>query len=91
MLQVATQLLVRLRLEEIERIELEGRPEQRAAIPQALLDGPLGSDLRKTHAEGTLWKHQSLALKRLGDGENVVAATGTASANRSSSNTERWR
>ena len=64
---------------EIERIELAGRPEQRATIPQALLSGSLGSDLRKSHPDGTLWKHQSLALKQLGDGENVVIATGTAS------------
>ncbi len=76
---VTEQLIQELALDVVERIDLEGRPEERLPIPVALLTGPLGRFLRSRYPTSTLWRHQALALTNLLEGGNVVVATGTAS------------
>jgi DEAD/DEAH box helicase domain-containing protein len=64
----------------VERIDVPPRPERREPLPQAFASGPIGEWLRKSLAhDGSLWRHQSLALAEIDDGSNIVLATGTAS------------
>lgn len=66
-------------LDVVERVELPGRPERRAAIPKNYLNGPLRQWLTALFPEGKIWSHQTLALNEIAAGANVVVATGTAS------------
>ena len=79
MKQVAVELIRSLNMEVVERIDLEGRPEQYLEIPRALLHSPLGTDLQRLYPALTLWRHQAIGLQRLLKGHNVAVATGTAS------------
>lgn len=79
MKDVAAQLVQALNLEVVESLDLQGRSEQRRALPSRLLEGNLGKELLRVNPDGSAWRHQSLALQRLLDGENLVVATGTAS------------
>lgn len=64
----------------VETVSIPPRPERRRPIPAAYREGPLGPWLAsKVGADGTLWNHQSLALKHLCEGDNIVVSTGTAS------------
>lgn len=79
MSDVAAELVQLLNLEVVEALDLPGRPERRVPIPAILLSGPVGAELRKINPGGAAWSHQSLALEKLLEGENIVVATGTAS------------
>src|ERR1700747_480712 len=64
----------------VESLEVGPEPEKRLNVPQVFLDGPAGQWLSDGHAaDGTLWRHQSLALDAVSRGVNVIMATGTAS------------
>src|SRR3954465_15903111 len=64
----------------VESIEVPARAERRLPTPAAFEEGPVGEWLRsKLGEDGTLWRHQSLALETIARGLNVVIATGTAS------------
>ena len=68
-----------LNLKVCESITLPERTERRSFAPTAISDGPAANALAGVSHDGSLWSHQSLALKHLCSGENVVVATGTAS------------
>jgi DEAD/DEAH box helicase domain-containing protein len=79
-LKVIETLLTRaLDLEIVETLDVPGRPDRRQPLPPELLSGPLKSALLAVVPDGLAWSHQSLALRRLLQHENVVVATGTAS------------
>lgn len=68
----------------IESFEIPGQPARYAAIPNFLIDSPIGQYLDQEFAQqaagnGALWQHQARALNALGSGDNVVISTGTAS------------
>jgi len=64
----------------VEKIEIPPRSERLLPIPPDFAGGPIGEWLGKLGGtEGTLWRHQSLALASIADGLNVVVSTGTAS------------
>lgn len=63
-----------------EGIDLPARAERRLPPPAAFLQGRVGEWLGSgPAADGTLWRHQSLALRVVGEHRSVVVATGTAS------------
>lgn len=78
MIEAAKQLIASLNLDVIETIDLPARIERLAPLPPSLSDGPLSSALLSV-TDGSVWSHQSLALKHLVSGQNVVLATGTGS------------
>lgn len=64
----------------LDRADLPARPARLVPVPDIYRTPPMMAWL--TDMVGTtdqLWRHQALALERLGSGDNVVAATGTAS------------
>ena len=64
----------------VEEIDLPARAERRLPIPDTFGSGKVGAWLRSgPGADGTLWRHQSLALSIAAEGRDVVVATGTAS------------
>ena len=67
----------------IEQFTLGGRSPRYGNIPEFLFKSKVGSYLeqeaRKQNWPGALWHHQALALESLGEGDNVVVSTGTAS------------
>jgi DEAD/DEAH box helicase domain-containing protein len=64
----------------VESLEIPPNPERRSPIPASILAGPIRGWLRDHYAsDGTLWRHQSLALEAIEKGNNVIVATGTAS------------
>jgi DEAD/DEAH box helicase domain-containing protein len=64
----------------VEQINVPPAAERRLPLPEAFDSGPIGEWLRKSvAADGSLWRHQSLALAEIDEGSNVVLATGTAS------------
>lgn len=67
----------------VERFDLPGRSSHHGKIPRFLFNSRLGLYLHKKAKEenwpDALWYHQSQALEALGNGENVVVSTGTAS------------
>lgn len=63
-----------------DTLELAPRLERRLAPPRRYLEGHVGNWLSEQYqCEGTLWRHQSLALSAAEQGRNVVVATETAS------------
>lgn len=66
-------------LDVIERINVPPRPERRLALPDVYRAGRLGEWVAERFPDGTAWRHQSLALGRIDEGQNVVVSTGTAS------------
>lgn len=79
MSNLAAELVANLNLEVIETLDLPGREERRLDVPDALRSGPLSGAIGRWAADGKLWRHQSMALEKLFERENVVVATGTAS------------
>lgn len=64
----------------VERVEIPGREERVAPIPEAYRQGGLSHWLNaKFGQDETVWNHQAVALEQIDDGQNVVIATGTAS------------
>lgn len=61
----------------IESFKIPGQPARFSAIPSFLFDSPMGPYLHREF--GRLWDHQAKALAALGEGNNVVISTGTAS------------
>ena len=61
----------------IESFELPPRPAQFSPIPAFLNESAVGPYLAQHQSQ--LWSHQSAALHALGNSENVVLSTGTAS------------
>ena len=61
----------------IESFEILGQSARFGAIPPFLFDSPMGPYLHREF--GRLWDHQAKALAALGEGDNVVISTGTAS------------
>lgn len=78
-LDILVQLIVNLNLDVLETIESPGRAERRSRLPGRILDGPLSSSLTAIAPDKTVWSHQSVALERLCDDENIVVSTGTGS------------
>lgn len=68
------------KLTEVERVEVPGRAEWTAPIPDTYRQGDLSQWLNaKFGQDETVWNHQAVALEQIDDGRNVVIATGTAS------------
>ena len=68
----------------VEQFQLLGRRASYASIPRFLFDSRVGPFLHNQFKDGDtssaqLWSHQAKALDMLGQGENVVVSTGTAS------------
>lgn len=71
----------------VEQFEVPGRSARHGPIPPYLFGSPVGRYLRETlrgalpasQRTRPLWRHQTDALKALGQGKNVVVSTGTAS------------
>lgn len=68
----------------VEHFVLPSKRASYAGIPRFLFDSRVGPFLHKQFKEGDrsgalLWAHQAKALDMLGQGENVVVSTGTAS------------
>ncbi len=64
----------------VERIDVPAREERRTPIPEAFRKGRVGQWLASGNAaDGSLWRHQSMALAEIEHGANVVVATSTAS------------
>lgn len=64
----------------VERIVIAPRPERCLPIPLPYCDGATGEWVREmTGGRPKLWRHQTIALKKVAAGQNVVVATGTAS------------
>ncbi len=57
---------------------IKGRAARYAPIPGFLFGSAVGDHLGRQYREG-LWSHQALALESLGNGDNIVISTGTAS------------
>lgn len=66
----------------VESFNVPGQPAQYESIPDVLFESQVGDYLEKW-ARGLgqpgLWRHQAQAIKVLGQGDNVVVSTGTAS------------
>ena len=66
----------------VESFNVPGQPAQYESIPDVLFESQVGDYLEKW-AKGLgqpgLWRHQAQAIKVLGQGDNVVVSTGTAS------------
>lgn len=64
----------------VEDFELPSKEPRYRKVPKYLFDSKVGSFVQKNVTnKGGLWHHQSFALEKIGQGENVVIATGTAS------------
>jgi len=63
----------------VEQFTLSPRRERKLPIPQAYNDGATGAWLRASVSGNALWRHQSLALREVAAGKNVVVSTGTSS------------
>ncbi|MCC6776078.1 MAG: DEAD/DEAH box helicase, partial [Hyphomicrobiales bacterium] len=64
----------------VESIEVPPLSERRLPVPAAFASGQVGEWLRGTvSGDGSLWRHQAMALAEIEEGSNVVLATGTAS------------
>ena len=56
-----------------------GREERLLPAPPWVMDGPAGPMIRALSPDGQVYRHQSLALDRLGEGKNLIVSTGPAS------------
>jgi len=64
----------------VENFVVSPREARYSKIPRFLYDSKVGQHLQDSvQGTGGLWNHQSIALERIGLGENVVISTGTAS------------
>ena len=78
MYETIRELLNETEFSVMESFEIAGKPARYSEIPRFLFDSEMGSYLRNEFGSG-LWTHQAEALEALGDGQNVVVSTGTAS------------
>ena len=78
MYETVRELLSDTEFSVMESFEIAGNPARYSQIPSFLFDSKVGSHLSDQFKSG-LWTHQSEALEALGDGQNVVVSTGTAS------------
>ena len=62
----------------VESFEIEGHPARFGPLPDSLFNSQVGAYLNKEFGSG-LWNHQVEALELLGQQQNVVISTGTAS------------
>lgn len=62
----------------MESFELPGTLARYSEIPKFLHESALGAYLGRQYS-GSLWSHQAQALEMLGQGDNAVISTGTAS------------
>ena len=62
----------------IESFKIPERSARYAEIPRFLFNSSVGEYLNRQYHSG-LWSHQAQSLEALGNGENVVISTGTAS------------
>jgi len=73
-------VLRELRYDILSEISEPPRPERRAPLPAAWRDHPVATLAKEVAgSDDGLWAHQVEALARLGQGENIVLATATAS------------
>ena len=74
-------MITDLGLEICDSLSLSARRTSRSRLPDAFASGPAGSIPERLFQKqkGRLYKHQSLALRYLSAGRNVVVSTGTAS------------
>jgi len=79
MFEFIDRIIADLDLNVCETVDLPARRQSRALTPEAFSTGPASRILPHISEDGKLWKHQSLALKQLHTGKNVVVSTGTAS------------
>jgi DEAD/DEAH box helicase domain-containing protein len=64
----------------VERVEVPGRAERVAPIPEAYRHGHLSKWLDAKFGQNeTVWSHQAVALQQIDNGKHVVISTGTAS------------
>lgn len=63
----------------IECLALPARPERRETAPAAIVRSPAWAVAQPYSPDGALWQHQTDALNALLRGNNIVAATATAS------------
>ena len=63
----------------LDRVIIPSQPERLRPAPPEIRQGPAWPAARPFAQGGHLWYHQSEALERLAQGENVVVATATAS------------
>ena len=63
----------------MDRTELLPSEERRLEVPRWLTEGNAWPAVRSLAPDGALWMHQVKALEALARGENIVAATSTAS------------
>ena len=62
----------------VESFEIPGQPARFSDIPPFLFESKVGEYLKGEFQSG-VWTHQGEALEHLGNGDNVVVSTGTAS------------
>ncbi len=72
-------LLASLNLDVVESKSIDARRQSRRKVPSAYSSGQIADVVKQISHDGRLWKHQSLALRHLAAGRNVVVSTGTAS------------
>ena len=60
-------------------INIPPRAERLAPVPDRVLHGPAGPAVRNKREDGQLWRHQSMALNLLQQGNHAVVSTSTAS------------
>ena len=63
----------------VESLEIPGGPARFKETPQYLYATRVGTYLDSVRGTSSLWSHQAEALEVLGNGDNVVLSTGTAS------------
>ena len=83
MYEALRDLLLEDRFSVVEQFEIPGRAAWHAPIPRFLFDSRIGLYLdrqsKKAGWDAPLWAHQAQALEALGNGDNAVLSTGTAS------------
>src|SRR5262249_27110980 len=76
----AAELVKSRNLQVFETIDIPSRAERRVSLPKEVCSGPLLKLIPQlVSRDGSVWRHQSLAIDLLCHGKNVVVATGTAS------------
>lgn len=63
----------------VSKVTIPPQPERRLPAPAAILNGPAWPAAHADSTDGTLWRHQSIALELFINGHNIVPSTPTAS------------
>lgn len=79
MLEGIRKVLSSLDLDVAETKSIDARRQSRLKVPSTYSDGQTADVIKQVASDGRLWKHQSMALRQLAAGRNVVVSTGTAS------------